>query len=156
MTLQVIALLLASAALLAAGPAAAQVTPQVTVADAWARASVPNQKTSGAFLRLTSAQDARLVGARSPAAGAVEVHETRMENNIARMRRTAAIDLPAGRVVEFKSGGYHLMLLDLKRPLKPGDTVPITLVIEGKGGQPQTVEVKAAVRPLNAATAHAH
>lgn len=147
---------MASAALWPAGPAAAQMRPQVTVTDAWVRATVPNQKTSGAFMRLTSAQDARLVGARSAAAGAVEFHETRMENNTARMRRRAAIDLPAGRVVEFKSGGYHVMLVDLKRQLKAGDTVPITLVIASGNGAPSALTINAPVRPLSAAGSAEH
>jgi copper(I)-binding protein len=65
-----------------------------------------------------------------------------------RMRAVPALDLPAGKAVELKPGGYHLMLMDLKQQLKAGDSVPLTLVIEGKDGKRETLEVKAPVRAL--------
>lgn len=136
------ALLCAVGSLLALSAAA-----QVTVADAWVRATVPSQMATGAFMTLKSARDARLVGAASPVAGVVEVHEMALENNMMRMRAITALPLPAGQTVELKPGGYHVMLLDLNRTLKIGDTVPITLEIE-QGGQRHKVEVQALVRPL--------
>jgi copper(I)-binding protein len=123
---------------------------QVTVKEAWVRATVPQQKVTGAFFHVTSAADARLVDARSPIAGTVEMHETRLEGDMMRMRPVAAIALPAGKAVAFKPGGYHLMLMALKRPIREGESVPLTLVVEGKDGQRRNVEVNAAVRPLTA------
>jgi copper(I)-binding protein len=72
-----------------------------------------------------------------------------MQDNVMRMRQVPAVELPAGKAVDLKPGGYHVMLMDLKQPVKEGDTVPLTLVFEGKDGQRETVEVKAPVRPLN-------
>jgi copper(I)-binding protein len=129
------------AALCFALPAAAQ----VTVTDPWVRGTVAGQLATGAFMQLKSAKTARLVEARSPVAGVVEIHEMTMENNIMRMRAMPALELPAGRAVELKPGGYHVMLMDLNRQLKEGETVPVTLVVE-RDGKRETIEVKAAVR----------
>jgi hypothetical protein len=143
-------LVLASLASLAA-PAWAQ----VTVAEPWVRATVPSQMATGAFMKLTAGSNARLIGASSPVAGVVEVHEMALENNVMRMRAITALDLPAGRSVELKPGGYHVMLMDLKQQLKIGDLVPITLEIE-QGGQRQKIELKAPVRGLQAGAGSAH
>jgi copper(I)-binding protein len=124
----------------------------VTVSQPWVRGTVQGQKASGAFMQLKSAEGATLVGAQSPVAGVVEIHEMRMESNVMRMRAIPKLDLPAGQAVELKPGGYHVMLMDLKQPLKKGDTVPITLKLQGKDGKPQEVEVKAEVRDLAASS----
>lgn len=123
---------------------------QVVVQDAWVRGTVAQQRASGAFMRITSAKGGKLVAVSSPVAGVAEVHEMAMEGNTMRMRAVAALELPAGKTVELKSGGYHVMLMDLKRRLDGGDTVPLTLVIEGNDGMRQTIEVKAKVRALGA------
>ena len=130
-----------TAALLLTLPAAAQ----VTVTDPWVRGTVAGQMATGAFMQLKSAKDARLVEARSPVAGVVEIHEMALVDNIMRMRAVPALDLPAGRAVELKPGGYHVMLMDLKQQVKEGDVVPVSLVIES-GGRRETIEVKASVR----------
>ena len=140
-TLQFSATAVAIAALAFALPAAAQ----VTVTDPWIRGTVPSQMATGAFMQLKSAKDARLVEARSPVAGVVEIHEMKLEDNVMRMRAVTALDLPAGRPVELKPGGYHVMLMDLKQQMKEGEVVPVTLVIES-GGRRETIEVKATVR----------
>lgn len=121
---------------------------QVNVTNAWIRATVPQQKATGAFMSITSINGARLVEAKSPAAGIVEIHEMAMENNVMKMRAVPGLDLPAGKPVEFKPGGYHVMLMELKQQMKDGQTVPITLVVEGSDKKRSTVEVKAVVRPL--------
>lgn len=124
---------------------------QVTVKDPWVRATVTQQKATGAFMQITSTQDARLIEAKSPVAGVVEVHEMTMEKDVMKMRAVPSLDLPAGKAVELKPGGYHVMLMDLKQQMKEGETVPLTLVIEGKDKKRSTVEVKAPVKPLTAA-----
>lgn len=140
----------------ALGLASTATLAQVTVSEPWVRGTVESQMATGAFMRLTAATDARLLGARSPVAGIVEIHEMALENNVMRMREISRLDLPAGRTVELRPGGYHVMLLDLKRTLKPGEEVPITLEIE-QGGKRMSVQVKAIVRPLtSAATAPKH
>ena len=142
-----------AAAILLGTPASA--FAQVQVKDPWVRATVPQQKVSGAFMQLFSPRATRLVEVRSPVAGAVEIHETAMENGILRMRPVPGVNLPAGGTIELKPGARHVMLMDLKKQLKEGESVPITLVLEGKDKKRETVEVKATVRPLNTA-AHGH
>lgn len=121
---------------------------QVSVQNAWIRGTVAPQKATGAFMQLTAAQEARLVAAATPVAGVTEIHEMRMDGDVMRMRPITALPLPAGKPVELKPGGYHLMLMDLKQPLKDGENVPITLTIEGRDGKRSTLEVQATVRPL--------
>ena len=129
---------------------------QTSVSDAWVRGTVAGQKTSGMFARITSAQGGKLVAAASPLAGVVEIHEMAMDGNVMKMRAVTAMDLPAGKTVELKPGGYHLMLLDLKQELKPGETVPVTLVVEGAGGKRENVEIKAPVKALTDGQPHKH
>ena len=119
---------------------------QVTVKDAWVRATVAQQKATGAFMQLQSAQDAKLVSVQSHVAGVVEVHEMAMDGGVMKMRAVPSLALPAGKAVELKPGGYHVMLMDLKGQVKDGDTVPVTLVVEGKDGKRQNIEIKASAR----------
>jgi hypothetical protein len=135
------ALLLASAGALA----------QVTVKDAWVRATVPAQKTSGAFLTLISQRDAQIVAVRSPVAATVEMHQMDMRSTTMNMRAVDAIALPAGKTVDFGEAGYHVMLMELRRQLKAGETVPLELLVEEKNKKRLTVTVQAKVRPLGTA-----
>jgi hypothetical protein len=144
---------LLAAALALALPAA---IAQVQVKDPWVRATVPHQSATGAFMKLESPQDARLVSVSSPAAGVVELHQTVREKDVMKMRAVPAIDIPAGRGAELKPGGYHVMLMNLRGQVKEGDSVPLTLVVEGRDGKRQTIEVKAPVRPLTTPPAGAH
>ena len=123
---------------------------EVTVAEAWVRATVPAQKATGAFMHLKSDADARLVSAASPVAGVVEIHEMLLDKDVMTMTRIDGLDLPAGQSVELKPGGYHVMLMDLQAQVKEGDAVPLTLVVENKDGSRQTLEVTAPARALNA------
>jgi copper(I)-binding protein len=132
---------------------------QVSVSDAWVRATVAQQKGTGAFMRIVSAKDAKLVEVKSPVAKVAEVHEMSMVDNVMRMRPVAALALPAGKVVELKPNGYHVMLMELTEQIKVGDLIPITLTIEDKDSKREVVEIKAPARPLNAtgpATHHKH
>ncbi len=131
----------------------APVLADVTVSDPWVRATVPSQKATGAFMQLTADGNSRLVAARSPVAGVVEIHEMAMAGGVMKMSPVTGLDLPAGKAVELKPGGYHVMLMDLKGQVKEGDKVPLTLVIEGKDGKQQMLEISAPVRPLNAPAA---
>jgi copper(I)-binding protein len=74
-----------------------------------------------------------------------------MDGNVMRMRPISALVLPRGKPVELKPGGYHVMLMDLKKPLNAGDIVPLTLTVEGPDSKRQTVNVDVPVRALNAA-----
>jgi copper(I)-binding protein len=135
-----------AALLVAASMAALAQDAQVDVSNAWARPAVPGQHGTGAFMTLKAKQAARLLGAASAVAGVVEIHEMSMEGNVMRMRAIQGLDLPAERAVELKPGGYHVMLLDLKRPLKVGEKVTVELRLETADkrrlSQPVEVEVR--------------
>jgi copper(I)-binding protein len=123
----------------------------VTITNPWVRGTVAEQKVTGAFMTLTAPGESRLVEVRSPVAGTVEIHEMKMDGNVMRMRPISALVLPRGKPVELKPGGYHVMLMDLKKPLNAGDIVPLTLTVEGPDSKRQTVNVDVPVRALNAA-----
>jgi len=127
-----------------------QAHAQVTVDKAWVRATVAQQKATGAFFQLRSAADARLVEVRSGVAGVAEIHEMAMDGDTMKMRAISGIDLPAGQLVEFKPGGFHVMLMDLKKPVSAGEQLPLTLVFETKDKKRQSIEIKAEVRKLGA------
>lgn len=118
----------------------------VEVRDAWVRTSVQGQKATGAFMKITARDGAKLVAASSPVAGVVEVHEMKMDGDVMKMRAVqGGLDLPAGKTVELKPGGYHVMLLDLKTALPKDATVPLTLVFKDAKGVESRVELKVAV-----------
>ncbi len=125
----------------------------VAVTDAWARATMPGQKVSGAYMQLTSDTDARLVGASSKLVPRVEVHEMKMDGDVMRMREVKAIDLPKGKTVLLKPGGYHIMLMNLRQPIAVGETIPLTLEIESDGKR-ETVELEARARAPGAMRHH--
>jgi len=128
---------------------AGQALAQVDVSQAWVRATVAQQKATGAFLQLKAKRDSRLVEAHSKAAGVVEVHEMVMDGSTMKMRAVDALELPAGKTVELKPGGLHVMLMDLKQPIKAGDKLVLTLVFEDKASkQRESVEVQAEARQL--------
>ena len=128
------------AAALLAGTAYAQT---VDVKDAWVRTSVPGQKATGAFMKLTAKDGAKLVAASSPVAGVTEVHEMKMEGDVMKMKAVAGgLDLPAGKTVELKPGGYHVMLMDLKAALPKDSTIPLTLVFKDAKGVESRLELK--------------
>ena len=120
----------------------------VTATDAWVRGTVPAQRTTGAFVTLQSTEDARLVGVASPVAKSAEIHESGMAGGTMRMKAVDFVALPAGKRIELKPGGYHVMLLGVVKPLGAGDSVPLTLTLEDPSGKRTTLDVEAAVRPL--------
>lgn len=144
--------------LLAAACAAQAQTAAVTVEGAWARASVQGQSGTGAFMTLTAREPLSLVGAATPAAGVAEVHEMRMEGDVMRMRPVPSVELPAGQPVHLKSGGYHLMLMDLKAPLQAGTRMPLTLRFRDAKGAVTTLQVSlpVALRAPGGAAAAPH
>ena len=146
-------------AALTTAPAGAQ-TATVKVEGAWARASVQGQTGTGAFMRLTAQDGARLVRAESPAAGVTEVHEMKMEGDVMKMRAMPALELPAGKTVELKPGGYHVMLLDLKAPLAKDTALPLTLVFQDAKGAESTLNLSVPVATTppggGAAAGHGH
>ena len=138
--------LLAALAVTAAAFNVAAQTEAVAVKNAWVRTSVPGQKATGAFMTLTAKDGAKLVGASSPVAGVTEVHEMKMEGDVMKMRAVSGgLDLPAGKAIELKPGGYHVMLMDLKAALPKDSTVPLTLVFKDAKGVESKLELKVPV-----------
>jgi len=121
---------------------------EVTASDAWVRATVPAQKSTGAFMTLHSTDHARIVEVRSPLAKSAEIHASEMQGAVMHMHAMDDFLLLPGKRVELKPGGYHIMLMGLAKPLVTGDFVPLTLVIEEAKGKRHALEVKAEVRPL--------
>jgi copper(I)-binding protein len=115
----------------------------VTVTDAWARATVQGQKATGAFMKITAKDNAKLVGVSSPVAGVAEVHEMKIDKDVMKMAALPnGLDLPAGKAVELKPGGYHVMLMDLKAPLSKDSTIPLTLIVQDAKGVKSNIELK--------------
>lgn len=130
----------------------------VTVADAWVRATVAAQRATGAFLKLTvQGADATLIAVTSPVAGVTQIHEMAMSEGVMRMREvTGGVPLKAGQIFELKPGGYHIMMMDLKQPVKAGDRVLLSLTFKQANGQQTTTQVDAEVRGLNGQAAMQH
>lgn len=124
----------------------------VTVLHPWARATPGGAKVGGAFLEIktVAGKGDRLIAAHSPIAGTAEVHVHIMQDGIARMRRVEVIAIAGGKSIVFEPSGYHVMLMDLKQPLKEGDLIKLTLVFE-KAGE---IEVNATVEPIGAMGPH--
>ena len=134
--------------LLIAVPVFAQ---EVSVKDAWIRGTVQGQNATGAFMELTGKSNARLVSAASPAAKTVEVHSMKVENGIMKMFPVDGVDLPAGKPVKLAPGGFHVMLLDLQKPLNAGDKVPLKLTFELANKKRETLDLNVEVRDLTGA-----
>ena len=155
--------LVAAAALAAIAPARAQSTAPAgasqqlpRVEGAWVRSAVPGQHGTGAFMKITAPRPMQLVGVATPVAGVAQVHEMKMEGDVMKMRAVPALDLPAGRSVELKPGGYHLMLMDLKQSLEAGSTVPITLLLRDGAGTESRLELKVPVAAKAPGGGHGH
>ena len=125
---------------------AATAYAEVTVSDAWVKATRPAQKVGAAYMTLESPQDATLVKIESPAAGTVEIHSMTMNDGIMKMRRLEDLPLPAGESVKLAPGGFHLMLFDLAKPMQAGETVPFTLHFKDSAGNLSTVQTQAPVK----------
>lgn len=131
-----------------------QVNAQTVVDDAWVRATVAGQPSTGAFMHITASSDSKLVEVQSPVAKTVQIHESKMENDVMSMQPVASVALPAGKNVAIVPEGYHVMLIDLVGQIKVGDQVPLTLIVEDSKGVKESIEVKAQARALNSMPMH--
>ena len=144
-----------AASLAGAGLAPAANAQPVEVREAWVRAPAPGQNIASAYMELVSPTHALLTAVASPVAARAELHTTTMDGGVARMRRTESVGLPAAKTVRLAPGGTHVMLIDVKQPLKPGSTVPITLTVQRDGNR-SVFTVQATVRAATAAAPHHH
>lgn len=133
----------------------AQVT-SVTVKDPWVRPTVAQQKVTGAFMQLTASQDMKLISVSTSVASSVEIHTMEMDKDVMKMREIKSLDLPSGKTIELKPGSYHIMMMGLKRAIKEGEIVNVTLHLEDKDKKQQTLEVKALAKSINNNTSAPH
>jgi len=146
--------LLLVAALALPGAAIAQGTGPLRIEQPFARATAPTARAGGAFMTIVNsgATADRLLRAESSVAQRVELHTVIKEGDVMRMREVPAIDVPANGKATLAPGGFHVMLMELKAPLKAGDTAAITLVFEKAG----RIEVAVPILPLGAQPAGEH
>ncbi|MBX2806189.1 MAG: copper chaperone PCu(A)C [Hyphomicrobiales bacterium] len=118
----------------------------ITVSDAWVRMAPPVLKTHGGFLTLTNdgEESKELIGATSKNYGEVQIHLSKIIDGVSTMQRMESVEVAAGKTVEFKHGGLHLMLMSAKIPLEEGSTVPIMLNFRSG----ETVHVEAMVMTM--------
>jgi hypothetical protein len=142
--------------LLAAPPARADEVKagDLVITQAWSRATPGGAKVGGGFLTIENkgATPDRLIGASADVASKVQVHEMSMNNGVMTMRPLEqGLTIDPGKTVKLAPGGYHLMLMDLKSPLKQGDKLPITLEFEKAGKVQVSFDVQAVGAPGPAA-----
>ena len=135
-------------------PAATAQQP-VAVKDAWLRAPAPGQNVVGGYMELRSPTHALLIAVASPVAARAELHATTMDGGVMKMRQVDSIELPTAKTVKLAPGGLHVMLFDVKGPLKPGDKVPLTLTVQRDGSR-SVFTVQATVRAATGVPTHHH
>ena len=121
---------------------------QVEVGDAWVRATGQGQKATVVFMNLTAKKATRLVGVKTALTPTAEVHEMKMDKDVMKMQAVKALDLPAGKTVALKPGSYHVMLMDLNKPLDEGSQVVLTLLFEDAAGVKTQQEVQAVAKKM--------
>ena len=128
----------------------------IDIGHPYARVTAPGQPTGGGYLKLDNkGRDDKLLSARAAVSASVELHSMSMDGDVMRMRQVDAIALPAGKTVELKPGGLHIMFVGLKSPLKAGDRFPMTLKFAKAGEVDVVVNVEA--KPAgNAPVEHKH
>jgi periplasmic copper chaperone A len=113
----------------------------VSIKAPWVRATAPAQKVAGGYMQISSTTNARLLKLTSPLASSVELHASSMENGVMKMRYLEQLEIPAGKVIEFKPGSYHIMLIGLKKQLVEGDKVPLKLLFADNSNKEHLFEV---------------
>lgn len=116
----------------------------INVSEPYARATPPHAPNSAAFMMLKNSGDetVSLLNAKTPAAGVLELHTHAMHDGMMKMRQVESIEVPANGMTELKPGGLHVMLFDLQKPLKEGETLPLTLTFSDGTQITQEVPIK--------------
>ena len=119
--------------------------PEVNITDHWVRATAEGQDVGAAYMTITSAVDTSLIKVESAASASVEIHSMHMENGVMKMRMLEQLDLKAGTPNKLAPGGFHLMLFDLKKPLKAGEVVSFTLHLKNQAGKESLATVNSPI-----------
>lgn len=120
----------------------------IKIENASARATAPGQEVGSAGMVITSKKDAKLIAVSTPASETAEIHTMTMEDGVMKMRQLEYLALPANQPVTLGPGGDHLMFMGLKKPLKAGKTVPLTLTIQYSDNKTEKVKVKAQIKAM--------
>ena len=126
--------------------------PQIS--DVWIKATIPGSNVSAAYLRIKSAKTVKLVKAETAVANIAELHSMNMKDGVMEMKAELAFNVPAGKTIELKPGGMHIMLMQVAKPIKAGDKVPLTLTFDTGGGNSLVMNVEAIARVQSAHHAH--
>ncbi len=116
----------------------------IEISDAWARASIIKDRPTSAYFTITnnSSREDFLLSANSSSAKKIEIHRSKVQNDIARMMRVDTIRIPPNKKIKLRPGGYHLMLFELVKPAKAGEHIMINLVFKVTGEKSLMVPVK--------------
>jgi copper(I)-binding protein len=107
---------------------------QLSISDTFTRSTVAGQKNAGGFLTIQNEGNLdKLLSAKSNVSASMEIHEMKMDGNVMQMRQINSLDIPSKGKLELKPGGYHLMFIDIKSPLKAGESVDVQLTFEKAG-----------------------
>lgn len=121
---------------------------EVTVSDAWTRATVPGQGSAALQFSISSQKEAQLVAISTTAAEGVEIHSMTHKDGVMRMHAIESLPLPAGKVVDLGAQGNHVMLLNLKQPFKAGESIPFTVTVQFADKRKATAKASARVKSL--------
>ena len=124
------------------------------ISHAWVKTTVPGSRVSAAYMSIKSTKPLKLVKAETTVAGIAEIHNMTMKDGVMEMKAELAFNVPAGKTIELKPGGMHIMLMQVAKPIKAGDKVPLKLTFDTGGGNSRVVNVEAIARAQSAHHAH--
>ena len=120
------------------------------ITDAWVKTTIPGGSVSAAYMNIKSATPLKLVKAESPVAGMVEIHDMKMNDGVMEMKALDAVNVPADKLVKLAPAGMHVMLMKVKKPIKKGDKVRLTLTFEDEAKKLIVVTLDAIAKEDNA------
>ena len=128
----------------------------VQVSDAWVRATLPGQSVGAAYMRVRSKEDLTLIDVASTVSRTAELHQMSMQGDLMRMREVKALKVSPDKEAALEPGGTHVMLINLKRPMKVGDALTLKLTFRRTNGSTFVLPVSARVKSMAAEAMHGH
>ncbi len=127
---------------------------EIRTSESWARTTSPGQTNSAIYLTIVSQQEASVIAVTSSIAHSASLHSMTQDGGVMKMRELDILPLPAKQEVKLKPGGNHIMLDDLKHPLRVGDSVPLILTIKFADQHIEKISLNVQVKPLTASHEH--